>query len=107
MIGIGSVYRARRGLRTARVKRRVAAVLLSLPDDTHYAWPLACMADVGAGSVYVALSQMETDGWIYSDWDKEASAEDWPPGRRFYRVTAGGRQQLKMYLRLCILDERR
>ncbi len=46
---------------------------------------------VEEGSLYPALQRMQVKGWIVSEW------KDSPTGRRarYYRLTPGGRKQLR------------
>ena len=42
------------------------------------------------GSLYPALQRLEREGWITSQWDKDARGRE----MKFYRVTPAGRKQL-------------
>jgi DNA-binding PadR family transcriptional regulator len=46
--------------------------------------------------VYPALSRLERDGYLKSDWeDTEAAHAEKRPARRYYRLTASGVRALK------------
>ncbi len=47
---------------------------------------------IGEGSLYPALYRMERSGWIEADWGTSELGRK----ARFYRLTARGRQQLKV-----------
>ena len=46
---------------------------------------------VEEGSLYPALYRMERDGWIAADWGTSELGRK----AKFYRITDGGRQQLR------------
>ncbi|WP_328828947.1 PadR family transcriptional regulator [Streptomyces sp. NBC_00252] len=69
----------------------VLETLLSTTDDTP-AWGLSICrdADLGPGTVYPILDRLTERGWVTSR--EETSAHPGRPARRFYELTASGRQ---------------
>jgi DNA-binding PadR family transcriptional regulator len=76
-------------IKVTRATRRVLAVLLS--DATNLSgWPLAQLAKVTAGTLYVILARLENAGLVTSEWEQRDDADDDEPRRRFYRLTPDG-----------------
>ncbi|WP_306365469.1 PadR family transcriptional regulator [Nocardia sp. CC227C] len=83
-------------VRRLRAERRLAAVLLALPADRHYGWPLTRQAGISSGTMYPALLRMQRDGWLTDGWEPEP---DGRPARRWYKLTELGRRELALLLR--------
>ncbi|WP_280448467.1 PadR family transcriptional regulator [Nocardia brasiliensis] len=82
--------------RRERNIRRVAAVLLALPDDRHFGYELARRAGISSGAAYPILWRMRADTWLQEGWEEEPS--DRPP-RRYYWLTVSGQRELTALLR--------
>ena len=80
-------------VRIPRSHRRVMLVLLTgAPRLSGY--PISRAAMVGSGAVYVILGRLERLGRVCSEWE---TPNPQPPGegrRRFYRLTAFGRERV-------------
>jgi PadR family transcriptional regulator, regulatory protein PadR len=79
-----------RGLSFAAV-----SVLDAIARGYEYGFDVIDATGLPSGTVYPALSRLERDGYLRSDWedDKAAHAEKRPP-RRYYRLTASGARAL-------------
>jgi DNA-binding PadR family transcriptional regulator len=75
---------------------RIAAVLLALPDDEHYGYPLSLRAQVSSGVLYLVLAQMCRDGWLTDGWQPVVEGQRYR--RRWYRLTELGRRELTQLL---------
>lgn len=75
--------------RSARATRRVAAILLALPDDDHYVRELSARAQVGCRSTNIIVKKMLGVSWLTTGF--VCVSEDGYPSRRIYRVTESGR----------------
>lgn len=69
----------------------VLDVIRSLPDDDP-AWGLRIceLTGRGSGTVYPALGRLVKAGWVADHWESPAPADR--PRRRFYAMTAAGRE---------------
>ena len=77
-------------LGTAQLK-----VLEVIAGGTGYGFDVMDQAALPSGSVYPALSKLEKSGLVRSRWEAATRArrEKRPP-RRYYEITAAGRQAL-------------
>jgi PadR family transcriptional regulator PadR len=66
-------------------------VLHAIARGFEYGFDVIDETGLPSGTVYPALSRLERDGLVRSDWEQieTARAEKRPP-RRYYRVTAPG-----------------
>jgi DNA-binding PadR family transcriptional regulator len=77
-------------------------VLHAITRGCEYGFDVIDQTGLPSGTVYPALSRLERDGYVRSDWEapEAARAEKRPP-RRYYRVTARGvrvlDEELKRY----------
>ncbi|WP_052372771.1 PadR family transcriptional regulator [Nocardia otitidiscaviarum] len=83
--------------RAIKAHRRIAAVLLALPDDHHYGYPLSRRAGVSPGSMYPVLTRMLRDGWLTDGWETPEPEDR--PARRWYQLTEVGHRELTAMLR--------
>lgn len=82
--------------RIPRSHRRVMLALLSgAPGLSGY--PLSRLAQVGSGTVYIALARMESRGWVVGDWGTPDANGN---RRRFYTLTPKGRAAVTLLLGL-------
>jgi DNA-binding PadR family transcriptional regulator len=80
-----------RGLSFAAV-----SVLHAIARGYEYGFDVIDATGLPSGTVYPALTRLERDGYLRSDWEEEkaAHAEKRPP-RRYYRITAPGIRTLE------------
>ena len=66
-------------------------VLHAVASGVHHGFDIIDETGLPSGTVYPALSRMERDGLLRSEWQpvEEARAAKRPP-RRYYRITAEG-----------------
>lgn len=73
----------------------LVAVLQAVADGTAYGFDVIDVTGLPSGTVYPALSRLERDGYLKSQWEDAAAAfADGRPARRYYRVTAPGARAL-------------
>jgi PadR family transcriptional regulator PadR len=85
----------------AQIRRGVLeyCVLAMLESEERYAFDLVrALADVtgmvtSEGTIYPMLSRLRRDGVVETNWQESPSG----PPRRYYRLTAHGRQALKEF----------
>ena len=70
-------------------------VLEAIAGGTGYGFDVMDQAGLASGSVYPALSKLEKSGLVRSRWEAASVArrEKRPP-RRYYEITAPGREAL-------------
>lgn len=84
-----------RGLSFAAV-----SVLHAIARGYEYGFDVIDATGLPSGTVYPALSRLERDGYVRSDWEDERAAHaDKRPPRRYYRVTAPGVRALEAELK--------
>jgi DNA-binding PadR family transcriptional regulator len=67
------------------------SVLHAVASGVAYGFDVIEATGLSAGTVYPALTRMESDGLLQSDWEPIARARaDKRPPRRYYRITARG-----------------
>ena len=72
--------------------RRVLVEFLADPHGPHYGLEIARRTGIGSGSLYPVLARLEGNGLVSGEWESiDAAAEGRPP-RRYYRLTASGRE---------------
>jgi DNA-binding PadR family transcriptional regulator len=80
-----------RGLSFATV-----TVLHAIARGYEYGFDVIDATGLPSGTVYPALSRLERDGYLRSDWEDESEAHaDKRPPRRYYRITAPGVRALE------------
>jgi PadR family transcriptional regulator PadR len=78
-----------------RMGPSLVAVLQAVADGTAYGFDVIDATGLPSGTVYPALSRLERDGYLRSQWEDEAAAfAEGRPARRYYRVTAQGARAL-------------
>jgi PadR family transcriptional regulator, regulatory protein PadR len=74
-----------------RLSITACSVLQALVDGDRYGFDVIERTGLPSGTVYPALSRLERDGYVASDWEAAAEAHaEGRPARRYYRVTAPG-----------------
>lgn len=72
------------------------AVLQALADGHRYGFDIVDHTGLATGTVYPALSSLESRGYAESDWEEEEVAHaDRRPPRKYYGVTPAGRVALR------------
>jgi PadR family transcriptional regulator, regulatory protein PadR len=76
------------------------SVLHAVARGYEYGFDVIDGTGLPSGTVYPALSRLERDGYVRSDWEDEQTAHaDKRPPRRYYRITAPGLRALDDALR--------
>ena len=72
-----------------------AIILQAVGHDYKYGFDIMDMTGLPSGTVYPALRRMEQTGLVVSKWESEAAAQrEGRPARKYYEVTAEGREVL-------------
>lgn len=67
------------------------AVLHAIANGARHGFDIIDVCGAPGGTVYPALSRLERDGLLVSDWEPaEAARREGRPPRRNYRLTAAG-----------------
>lgn len=76
-----------------RLTYPTALVLQALLDGRHHGFDIMEATGLPSGTVYPILRRLDAEGCVRSRWEKQdvAQKEQRPP-RRYYELTAGGRQ---------------
>ena len=69
-------------------------VLQALAQGHKFGFDIMDVTHLPSGSVYPALRRLETLGLVRSDWESDDSRDTTRARRRYYELTATGRQQL-------------
>jgi DNA-binding PadR family transcriptional regulator len=71
------------------------AILKAVSDGVRYGFDIMDRTELASGTVYPALSRLERDGLLKSQWEDLAKAHgDRRPPRRYYQITAHGARAL-------------
>jgi len=85
-------------VRMTMVVMDILDIVMSAPiDDPAWGLRICEATGYGSGTVYPALDRLLKAGWIEDRWE-EPPPED-RPRRRFYMITAAGREQYATGLR--------
>lgn len=72
-----------------------AVVLQAVANNYRYGFDIMDITGLPSGTVYPALRRMEQAGLVVSQWEGEATAQlEGRPARKYYEVTAEGRELL-------------
>ena len=76
-----------------RLTYPTALVLQALLEGSHHGFDIMDATGLPSGTVYPILRRLDADGCVRSRWEKQAVAQkEQRPPRRYYELTAGGRQ---------------
>jgi PadR family transcriptional regulator, regulatory protein PadR len=76
------------------------SVLHAIARGYEYGFDVIDATGLPSGTVYPALTRLERDGYLRSDWeDAETAHADKRPPRRYYRMTAPGVRALEAALK--------
>jgi PadR family transcriptional regulator PadR len=71
-------------------------VLHALVNGSQYGFDVIDATGLPSGTVYPALSRLERDGLVDSQWEDHRIAQrEKRPARRYYQVTAAGKRALR------------
>src|SRR5262245_61676537 len=71
------------------------SVLHAVGSGVRYGFEIMDRTALPSGTVYPALSRLERDGYVKSQWESlEKAHGDRRPPRRYYRITAQGERVL-------------
>ncbi len=72
-----------------------AIILQAVSNDYRYGFDIMDQTGFPSGTVYPALRRLEQQGLVKSKWESEAKAQrEGRPTRKYYEVTAHGREAL-------------
>jgi DNA-binding PadR family transcriptional regulator len=78
-----------------RVSLSATAVLLAISRGSRHGFDIMDAADLPSGTVYPVLARLEERGYVRSRWEPISTAQkDKRPPRRYYAITAAGREAL-------------
>ena len=70
-------------------------VLQAIAGGRQYGFDIMDATELPGGTVYPALAALERDALVDSDWeDPEVARQEKRPPRRYYAITAKGRDEL-------------
>jgi DNA-binding PadR family transcriptional regulator len=71
-------------------------VLQALAQGYKFGFDIMTVTGLPSGTIYPALRRLESLKLVDSDWEKDAKArKEGRPRRRYYELTAAGKQHLK------------
>jgi PadR family transcriptional regulator, regulatory protein PadR len=71
------------------------AILQAVAHEYHYGFDIMDVTGLPSGTVYPALRRLEASGLLISKWEDEGIARtEQRPARKYYKLTAAGRQSL-------------
>ena len=90
-----------------KLSHTAAMILQAVDAGFVYGFSIMEMTGLPSGTVYPAMRRLERDDLIRSQWERQsiADAEQRPP-RKYYKVTAAGRNTLEASRRRYPLLER-
>ena len=72
-----------------------ATILNAVANGFSFGFDIVDITGMPGGTVYPALRRLEEAGYLTSEWEKERVAQsELRPRRKYYRITASGRQVL-------------
>ena len=78
-----------------RLSYAALSVLHAVASGVRYGFDIMDRTELPSGTVYPALSRLERDGYVKSQWEDLRKAHgDRRPPRRYYRITAQGERAL-------------
>jgi DNA-binding MarR family transcriptional regulator len=80
-----------------RITYPIACVLQALASGFHYGFDIMEFTDLPSGTVYPILRRFEANGFVQSRWESlEEALTEGRPRRRYYELTAAGREALSV-----------
>ena len=71
-------------------------ILQAVAQGLSYGFNIIDHTGLPSGTVYPALRRLEAAGLVESLWDHRAAEKSGGPPRKYYRLTASGRDRLKL-----------
>jgi PadR family transcriptional regulator len=84
-----------RAKRNRPISGPALAVMRALAEGASYGFDVMDATGLPSGTVYPILSRIEGKGWVRTSWeDPEAHRREGRPARKYYSLTADGREAL-------------
>lgn len=77
---------------------KVLRLLMENPESRRAGSEITTATGIKAGTLYPLLQRLEAARWIKGDWEKIDPAREGRPKRKFYRLTATGRDKAEKAL---------
>lgn len=77
---------------------KVGSELLKQPDARHYGYELSRATGVRSGVIYPILRRLHEAGWVSDGWEDPRTLPEQRPPRRYYVLTAEGRDLLRAFI---------
>ena len=71
-------------------------ILQTIGQGLSYGFNIIDHTGLPSGTVYPALRRLESTGLVASLWDHKGAEKSGGPPRKYYRLTASGRERLKL-----------
>jgi PadR family transcriptional regulator, regulatory protein PadR len=71
-------------------------ILQTIARGLSYGFHIIDHTGLPSGTVYPALRRLESAGLVESLWDYKSAEKSGGPPRKYYRLTASGRERLKI-----------
>ncbi len=71
-------------------------ILQTIAQGLSYGFNIIDHTGLPSGTVYPALRRLESAGLVDSLWDHKGAEKSGGPPRKYYRLTALGRERLKL-----------
>lgn len=71
-------------------------ILQTVAQGLSYGFNIIDHTGLPSGTVYPALRRLESAGLVESLWDHKGAEKSGGPPRKYYRLTASGREHLKL-----------
>lgn len=80
---------------SAKLSHTAAMILQAISAGFMYGFSIMETTGLPSGTVYPAMRRLERDGLIRSQWEKQSIADaEQRPARKYYKLTAAGRETL-------------
>jgi PadR family transcriptional regulator PadR len=80
----------------AKLSHTAAMILQAIHGGYVYGFSIMEMTGLPSGTVYPAMRRLERDDLIRSQWEKQSIADaEQRPARKYYKLTAPGRETLE------------
>lgn len=81
---------------SAKLSHTAAMILQSISAGFVYGFSIMETTGLPSGTVYPAMRRLERDGLIRSQWERQSIADsEQRPARKYYKLTAAGRETLE------------
>ena len=93
-------------MRVTHALVQIAVVLMTSPNDKHWAYEIVKQSGVRSGVVYPSMTRMLEAGWLIDGWEDPATITEKRPPRRYYELTDRGIGELGAILQRASTDRR-